>query len=269
MLEFITENLVWVVIVGIVIIMTFIGYLAEKTDFGRKSIEKRELRAKKKVEEREKEKQEKIEKEIQKEKELAEKRVNQVGKFEEEPKKKKDKKKGKKEETVEPILPENPIPMPVELEIMPLEPETMPSVELATVGQETIEDLSVPLGHPVVPTIPAIEDTIIPVEVFDPIASDIPVLPEASIPVPLEPEVNPSIEPNPIAVEHQPIAPSTPVTVEPVEVMEINPAIESEEIPQDISTIMPGNTPLPDITTLQNTVTNDEEVLEEDDVWKF
>jgi len=266
MLEFITENLVWVVIVGIVIIMTFIGYLAEKTDFGRKSIEKRELRAKRKVEEREKEKQEKIEKEIQKEKELAEKRVNQVGKVEEEPKKKKDKKKGKKEETVEtpvePVLPENPIPMP-------LEPETMPSVELATVGQETIEDLSVPLGHPVVPTIPAIEDTSIPVEVFDPIASDIPVLPEASIPVPLEPEVNPSIEPNPIAIAPQPIAPSTPVTVEPVEVMEINPAIESEAIPQDISTIMPGNTPLPDITTLQNTVTNDEEVLEEDDVWKF
>jgi hypothetical protein len=68
MLEFITENLVWVVIVGIVIIMTFIGYLAEKTDFGRKSIERRELRAKRRAEEKEKERQEKIDRQIQRKK---------------------------------------------------------------------------------------------------------------------------------------------------------------------------------------------------------
>ena len=41
-MEFFVENWIWFLVAGIVILMTLIGYLAEKTDFGRKDIPKKE-----------------------------------------------------------------------------------------------------------------------------------------------------------------------------------------------------------------------------------
>lgn len=46
-MEFITENFVWFIIGGIVLLMTIIGFIAEKTDFGRKTFEKKDKPVKK------------------------------------------------------------------------------------------------------------------------------------------------------------------------------------------------------------------------------
>ena len=40
-MEFITENYIWFIIAGIIILMTIIGYIADKTDFGKKKPEKK------------------------------------------------------------------------------------------------------------------------------------------------------------------------------------------------------------------------------------
>ena len=40
-MEFITDNLIWFIIGGIVLLMTIIGFIAEQTDFGRKNFEKK------------------------------------------------------------------------------------------------------------------------------------------------------------------------------------------------------------------------------------
>lgn len=47
-MEFFVENWLWFLVGGIVILMTIIGYIAEKTDFGRKDIQKKEKSEKKK-----------------------------------------------------------------------------------------------------------------------------------------------------------------------------------------------------------------------------
>ena len=41
-MEFFVENWIWFLVAGVVILMTLIGYIAEKTDFGRKDIPKKE-----------------------------------------------------------------------------------------------------------------------------------------------------------------------------------------------------------------------------------
>ncbi len=144
-------------------------------------------------------------------------------------KKRKKRKKGKKEEVTEvpvaaPVVPETPVP--VETPII----------------QETMEDLSVPLAPPTIPVIPAADNTVAPVEVFNP------VIPET-----------PTIEPTTTIIwnlfrlilhSQQILEPVETLT--PVEVMEINPTIEENNVPQDISTIMPTDVPLPDINNLQN-----------------
>ena len=38
LLNFIVENYIWIIIIGIVVLMTIIGYIADKTDFGKESI---------------------------------------------------------------------------------------------------------------------------------------------------------------------------------------------------------------------------------------
>lgn len=46
-MNFINENYVWLIIAGVVLLMAFIGYLAEKTDFGRKEKEVKPKKEKK------------------------------------------------------------------------------------------------------------------------------------------------------------------------------------------------------------------------------
>lgn len=45
-MDFIIDNIVWIIVGLIIIIMTIIGYIAEKTDFGKKELTKREKKAK-------------------------------------------------------------------------------------------------------------------------------------------------------------------------------------------------------------------------------
>ncbi len=60
-MDFIVDNYVWFIVVGIIILMAFIGYIADKTDFGRKG--KDEDTKEKKVEKPKKEKKVKEKKE--------------------------------------------------------------------------------------------------------------------------------------------------------------------------------------------------------------
>lgn len=46
-MEFFVENWIWFLVIGIVLLMTLIGYLAEKTDFGRRDVPKKEKMKKK------------------------------------------------------------------------------------------------------------------------------------------------------------------------------------------------------------------------------
>ena len=36
-MDFIMDNYVWFIVIGVIIIMAIIGYIADKTDFGRKN----------------------------------------------------------------------------------------------------------------------------------------------------------------------------------------------------------------------------------------
>ena len=51
-MQFVTGNYIWFLIIGIVILMVVIGYIAEKTDFGHKDVGKKEKKDKKKKEKR-------------------------------------------------------------------------------------------------------------------------------------------------------------------------------------------------------------------------
>lgn len=55
-MQFITDNYIWFIVGGIVILMTIIGYIADKTDFGRKNAERKEKLPKEKKEKVKKEK---------------------------------------------------------------------------------------------------------------------------------------------------------------------------------------------------------------------
>lgn len=50
-MQFITDNYIWFLIGGIVLLMVIIGYIAEKTDFGHKDVGKKEKKDKKKEKE--------------------------------------------------------------------------------------------------------------------------------------------------------------------------------------------------------------------------
>ena len=50
-MQFVTDNYIWFLIIGIVILMVVIGYIAEKTDFGHKDVGKKEKKDKKKEKE--------------------------------------------------------------------------------------------------------------------------------------------------------------------------------------------------------------------------
>lgn len=52
-MEFFVENWLWFLVASIVILMTLIGYIAEKTDFGRKDVPKKEKPKKEKKEKKE------------------------------------------------------------------------------------------------------------------------------------------------------------------------------------------------------------------------
>ena len=66
-MEFFVENWIWFLVASIVILMTLIGYLAEKTDFGRKDIPKKEKKHEeiKKIEEKTEKKIEENKPEVQ------------------------------------------------------------------------------------------------------------------------------------------------------------------------------------------------------------
>ena len=72
-IEFFVDNWLWFLLAGTVLLMTLIGYIAEKTDFGRKEIEKKEKPKKEKKNKKEEikeqvvevEKQEVVEPEVQ------------------------------------------------------------------------------------------------------------------------------------------------------------------------------------------------------------
>lgn len=58
-MDFIYDNYVWFIVVGVILVMALIGYIAEKTDFGRKQFEKKVKKdSKTKVKEKKKEKEE-------------------------------------------------------------------------------------------------------------------------------------------------------------------------------------------------------------------
>lgn len=64
-IDFVTENYVWLIIVGIIILMAVVGYVADKTDFGRNKIEKQpKEKAKKEKVVKEKTKKEKVVEEL-------------------------------------------------------------------------------------------------------------------------------------------------------------------------------------------------------------
>lgn len=114
-MEFISDNLVWFIVGGIVILMTIIGFIAEKTDFGRKSFQKKE-----KVEKTPKE--EKVKKEKKKDKK--EKNVNL--------------------ETTEPI----PVVQETTENVEPaieFEDKQEDNISSSVITEPTLEELSVPL----------------------------------------------------------------------------------------------------------------------------
>lgn len=75
-IEFVTENYVWVIVAGIVILMAVIGYIADKTDFGRNKFESEPEEKKEKVKPekivKEKVKKEKVKKEKNKKEKVVE-----------------------------------------------------------------------------------------------------------------------------------------------------------------------------------------------------
>lgn len=64
-IEFFVDNWLWFLVAGIVLLMTLIGYIAEKTDFGRKEIEKKEKPKKEKKNKKEEKKEQVVEVEKQ------------------------------------------------------------------------------------------------------------------------------------------------------------------------------------------------------------
>lgn len=41
MLDYIMDNYIWFIVIGVVLVMALIGYIADKTDFGRNRVEKK------------------------------------------------------------------------------------------------------------------------------------------------------------------------------------------------------------------------------------
>lgn len=70
-MEFIAENYIWFIIGGIVILMAVVGYIADVTDFGRKTLDKQPKEKKEKVKV-EKTKPEKVKKEKNKKEKIVE-----------------------------------------------------------------------------------------------------------------------------------------------------------------------------------------------------
>ena len=55
LLNFIVENYIWILIIGIVILMTIIGYIADKTEFGKnKPVKEKKEKVKKEKKKKEK-----------------------------------------------------------------------------------------------------------------------------------------------------------------------------------------------------------------------
>ena len=50
-MNFVTENYIWIIIIGIVILMTIIGYIADKTDFGKESLKKKKVKKEENIDE--------------------------------------------------------------------------------------------------------------------------------------------------------------------------------------------------------------------------
>lgn len=70
--DFVTENYIWFIVVGIIILMAIVGYIADKTDFGRNRVERQPKEKQEKV------KPEKVVKEkIKKEKNKKEKNLKE------------------------------------------------------------------------------------------------------------------------------------------------------------------------------------------------
>lgn len=64
-MDFIVDNYVWAIVIVVVVLMAIVGYIADKTDFGRKEFEKKMVSDKpKKVEKPKKEKKNKKKKEV-------------------------------------------------------------------------------------------------------------------------------------------------------------------------------------------------------------
>lgn len=72
-MEFITDNYVWFIVGGVILVMIIIGYYAEKTDFGRKALEERVKEPKRKKEEKKAEIRAKKEKQRKEEEEKKQK----------------------------------------------------------------------------------------------------------------------------------------------------------------------------------------------------
>lgn len=69
-MEFIEENYIWLIIIAVIVVMTIIGYIADKTDFGKNKTEKVKKEKTKKEKKSKKEKQKETEKLNEEEMEL-------------------------------------------------------------------------------------------------------------------------------------------------------------------------------------------------------
>lgn len=143
------ENMyIWIGVGAVILLMAVIGYFAEKTDFGKKELEKREKKAKEKEEKQRRENEKKQKEEEKRKKEEEKKAKKEQDKKAKQEKAEKDKK-VTDSETLNVVTKEEPkeiLPMEEDLNV-PLEPQ--PIEEDLNVPLESVkpmeEDLNVPL----------------------------------------------------------------------------------------------------------------------------
>lgn len=227
-MDFITDNYIWIIVAVVIILMTLIGYIAEKTDFGKKEFAKREKKEKQK-------------------------------------KSKENKKKAVKEE--QPIVEES-----AETKTMPVE------ITDATKQEEVtpLENTEVQFGEPLADDMEVSAETSMEAPEITPMEEDLNVPFGESVEV-SEPEATVTEDLN------APFGDEVAENAEAESLDSLNhPSSENMELPveEDLNAPFgddftePSNDDvsldLPDIDTVKEDVTtNDESKSDDDDIWKF
>lgn len=244
-MEFIIDNLVWFIAGGVIILMTIIGYFAEKTDFGKnlssKNSEDEDIAEPKKEKHTKKEKPTKKEKETTKEEEKE--TISQIQPVEEQ------------------FTSELPIPVlsqtPVILEEQNVEPVAVEPMETAVVYNiptEVSENPAISEEQNVEPiAVQPMETAVvndIPMEVSEnPI-----ILEEQNVePIAVEPVETAITEDIPVNISSEPVTEETvPVDLQSAAIednnMKIQPALEAEPVSQMFQE------PITEIPTIENVV---------------